>query len=361
MEKLSEKQKEALGKMATAKVVIKLANLGVNEEDLSAMDRPQLLATYAELLATGRDKPSASVATAAAAVPTWYDPELEKLRLQFEREKHADELALKQKTHDEELALKRDELEVRKAELAVHREADETANSIRQRQLTRDNERDRLEGERRESIVSRTKLYSDAIGKSLPSMPADPIDLTAFFQNVETMFVNYDVPRDVKVALLRSCLSDKARLLLSRIDSVYSNDYNAVKKYILDQYHLSPQMYRSRFVNAEKQPDETYTLFCNRVKTLFDYYVNSRKVTTLAQLISLMVADRVKGTLSEGCLRHVLAIESNDAKGWLECEKLADAIDKSFRGWSTERRSGRWCIETHSTQQCFSNQIFTTP
>ena len=69
MEKLSEKQKEALGKMATARVVIKLANLGVNEEDLSAMDRSQLLATYAELIATGRDKPSAPVATATAAVP----------------------------------------------------------------------------------------------------------------------------------------------------------------------------------------------------------------------------------------------------------------------------------------------------
>jgi len=91
MEKLSEKQKEALGKMATARVVIKLANLGVNEEDLSAMDRPQLLATYAELIATGRDKPSVPATTAAAAVPAWYDPELEKLRLQFEREKHANE------------------------------------------------------------------------------------------------------------------------------------------------------------------------------------------------------------------------------------------------------------------------------
>ena len=75
--------------MATARVVIKLANLGVNEEELSAMDRPQLLAAYAELIATGRDKPSAPVATAAAAVPAWNDPELEKLRLQFEREKHA--------------------------------------------------------------------------------------------------------------------------------------------------------------------------------------------------------------------------------------------------------------------------------
>jgi len=40
-----------------------------------------------------------------------------------------------------------------------------------------------------------------------------------------------------------------------------------------------------------------------------------------------MVCDRIKSTLSENCLRHVLSVEASTATGWLESQALAESID----------------------------------
>ena len=44
-------------------------------------------------------------------------------------------------------------------------------------------------------------------------------------------------------------------------------------------------------------------------------------------LVSLLIADRLKQTLSEGCLRHVLSVEASIDKQWLGYDKLAEVID----------------------------------
>jgi hypothetical protein len=45
--------------------------------------------------------------------------------------------------------------------------------------------------------------------------------------------------------------------------------------------------------------------------------VSSRSVDTFKDLVSLMVTDRLKQTLSEDCLRHVLSVEVSTDKHWL--------------------------------------------
>jgi len=51
-------------------------------------------------------------------------------------------------------------------------------------------------------------------------------------------------------------------------------------------------------------------MFVNRLKTLLEYYVSSRHVTTFDKLISLMIADRVKPMLPSDCLDHILTVEN---------------------------------------------------
>ena len=65
-----------------------------------------------------------------------------------------------------------------------------------------------------------------------------------------------------------------------------------------------------------------------KLKGLLDYYLESRGVKDFAQLCELLVCDRIKSVLSEGCLKYVLSIESASKPGWLAMRDLTEAIDR---------------------------------
>ena len=69
------------------------------------------------------------------------------------------------------------------------------------------------------------------------------------------------------------------------------------------------------------------TMFVSRLSTLLDYYLHARKVDEFPCLRELIVCDRIKATLSEPCLRHILSIESSKEKGWLPLGELTEAIE----------------------------------
>ena len=67
-----------------------LHKAGMPEAAIIALDRPSLLAAWAELVATSRDKPAQC--PGALAMPPLSDPDLEKRRLDFEERRWAEEL-----------------------------------------------------------------------------------------------------------------------------------------------------------------------------------------------------------------------------------------------------------------------------
>jgi len=91
MEFFPPKTHEQIKKMSTEYLVLKLTKAGLDEEAILKMTRDQLMAAWAELVATGKDKPAAAVGakivgTSAASVH--YDSELEKQRLAFKMQKY---------------------------------------------------------------------------------------------------------------------------------------------------------------------------------------------------------------------------------------------------------------------------------
>ena len=93
---------------------------------------------------------------------------------------------------------------------------------------------------------------------------------------------------------------------------------------MLREFKLTAEQYRDKLWTATKLPEETYTLFGSRVKNLFMYYMDSRKVASRDDLIALLVSDRIKQTLSDACLRHVSSAEGDD---WFHLERLTSVID----------------------------------
>ena len=80
-------------------------------------------------------------------------------------------------------------------------------------------------------------------------------------------------------------------------------------------------------------------LYSARLVAILDAYLNSRKIDgSYDKLTDLLVCDSIKSTLPEGCLKHILAIESSKAQGWLSVHELSEAVDLYFANrWQNDR------------------------
>ena len=100
-----------------------------------------------------------------------------------------------------------------------------------------------------------------------------------------------------------------------------------LKAFLLKELHLSPAVYLEKFNSLTQDKSETYTQFSTRLMSLFDYYLESRKISqSYDKLIDLMVCDRVKSCLSLALSRYVLSLEANHKEGWIGRQGLAEAL-----------------------------------
>jgi hypothetical protein len=178
---------------------------------------------------------------------------------------------------------------------------------------------------------------------------------SVFFENIKRMFVTFNVDDDLKATLLRPYQNDRARSLLARYDLTRTADYKRVKQYLLHEFHLSPQAYLERFNKATRANDDTYVLFCAKLKALFEYYLQSLKIEistdhSYERLISLLLSDRIKTSLPDHVLKHILAIEATQNDGWLQHDALADANDLYM---ANHLRDGRPKTSAVSTQSSY--------
>ena len=310
MESLSEQQREQLKKMSDERLRDSLRKAGMPDAAVTALDRPSLLAAWAELIAAGRDKPPYTAS--ATAMPPSGDPDLEKQRLDFEERKWAQELELRKAEH-----------QVREAELAAQQEQ----VKLETEKVKLEQERLRIQAENTESPAAQMKKYGDALRGTIGRMPTEPTDLPAFFDNAERLFRNIATPNSFRAQLLLPYLTDKARALVGRMDASKSCDYDEVKSLILREFKLTPWAYLRRYQTATKTTDETYVMFVSRLQTLLRYYITSRSVTKFDDLVSLLIADHVKPLLPSDCLKYVLSVENTTDAGWLPHRKLAEIID----------------------------------
>jgi transposase InsO family protein/ribosomal protein L21E len=177
----------------------------------------------------------------------------------------------------------------------------------------------------RNSLASRTKRYSDALKNVLWKFPSDPIEIPGFFDHLDGLFNVYEVDEDVRAKLLLANLSERAKALTMRLTKEQLNDYKFLKEFLLREFKISPSTLRARFWTMHKASDESFTIYSSKLRVALMYYLKSRRITDeFDKLVSLLVADRLKESLSKACLDYILAQEKEE---WLSCEDIANAAD----------------------------------
>jgi hypothetical protein len=68
---------------------------------------------------------------------------------------------------------------------------------------------------------------------------------------------------------------------------------------------------------------------------LLDYYLASRVVKTLDELKLFLVSDRIKATLPEGPLNHLLKVEASLPRKYASHDEAADILDTYYANFDS--------------------------
>jgi hypothetical protein len=320
MDKLEKTRQSEIRKMSDMRLQHKLIQAGFSIEIVEGMDRMAMLDKYAELVLAGKE-PVLGTSAGTTATVVGYDVELERQRLEFQIKQWEAE-----KTEREaRLELERAE---READRAAETEFRKAQLDWQLHQIKLLEERDKSEKNKEDAKVVQLKKYGDAFRNSVTKLGADPIEIIAFFDNIERQFKELNVPKELCVSLMRPYLNDCARTLINRVDASHSADYYYVKDFLLKEFRLVPQQLLEAFNTSTHQSHETFKAYITRLGMLLDYYLNSRNVTSIVELKELLVCDRVKTVLSESMVNRVLRSEISLPRTYASPNELADILDK---------------------------------
>ena len=193
-------------------------------------------------------------------------------------------------------------------------------------------ERDRIaaaekDARRRTEFNSRAESLARAvksIDKMLPKMRDDEIDVPGYFRNVENIFNDFATNDDLKITLLMPHMNMKAKKVVQRLTEEQRLDYNIVKRSILQEFKMTPKVYKDKFHDTMRVMGETWLQYVSRLELYLKYYLESRTVTTFEDLKDLLVADRVREVMPLEVRKLILLKEEET---WLKPRVMAEQAD----------------------------------
>jgi len=132
------------------------------------------------------------------------------------------------------------------------------------------------------------------------------------------------VPKEIQAKLILSLLTPRAKTLVSRSSAKELADF------LTAEYKLTPREYRARFNAATRNADETHVAFRVRLSNMWSFYMRSRECDDFEKLKDLIVADRLKDSLSPQCLKYCLGIEGHNLLSSKDLADLADVNDANY-------------------------------
>ena len=384
MDRLPPENQEQLRKMSTDRLRLKLGTAGYKDDRLVNLDRAELLEALAEVMLAmlGQDSTQATPeAQEASQAPHTIDEtgsitseagseairlrelELEEKNAEREERKIAREAEERKAAREAEERKAEREAVARRALLEAEAEERRAARKAQEQKAEREHnlemekikmqleqakmlhEMKKIELNARENplgdnewddgctpceprgagnLALQTKQFGEIMRHVLPKMPQESSELPQFFETVEKLYLLYAVPGGIQAMLLIPLLTDQAKSLVNRMSVDKMRNFDDLKQFLLAEYKLTPREYKTRFENAAKSADETYTLFTARLRNLLSYYLKSRQVADYKTLIELLISDRLKGSLPQGPLNYVL---TQEGEGWFIPNKVASLAD----------------------------------
>jgi hypothetical protein len=69
----------------------------------------------------------------------------------------------------------------------------------------------------------------NALKATMYKVGNDPIEVVSFFDDIEKEFIQLEVLVELRACLIKPFLSERAKTLVTQIDSTHSDDYSMLK------------------------------------------------------------------------------------------------------------------------------------
>jgi hypothetical protein len=230
MDNLTEQQRKGVLKMSHARLIVKLAQVGVPCEHFGKYGQACAVRILGRrIVASGKNEPLVKVGMTSV-----HEGALERERFEWEKIKWVQQLKMLEEVRAFQVQQLRMQLDFQEQQLNLQRQMPESQDAERKEKY---------------STVSRLKLWGDASRNSIIRMPtSEAVDLIPFLEHTGDLFCDLKVPDNLRIQLLLPCLIDKAQMLLTRLDPKQATDYAIVKQYLLHQFRLSPPGHSSIIV-----------------------------------------------------------------------------------------------------------------
>ena len=208
------------------------------------------------------------------------------------------------------------EQKAREAELKAHRQ-----------QLELEKARWEMEKERRQ-FRAEHGLPPETAGVSnqrdlkglLPIMGDDQHALSFFHAYEKTLQIE-KVDKSLWAKWLPACLNQKASKVYTALTVEQCQDYDTVKKTVLESFRLTSRKYLENFRGMRRSGAESYRLFLNKLKETLKYFMEAKEVDTLDKLVEQVLLEQFLDGLPPVVRQFVEARQPSTA---VQAAELAD-------------------------------------
>jgi len=245
----------------------------------------------------------------------------ERLRLEQQNKKEKeDEAALRKQEKEAEEAKQeaaREAFQTKLNEILAKKEEEnktllEKLESERGKQEARERDQrelDRAKLESKNAVSNKMYKVMGLLKKVVEPCPNKADELALYFMNLEHAFVTYKVEEEIQLPVLIALLSKKLKLIHAKINHDEFNTYEKLKTKLLMEHYVSAEELFKLFKGASKYQTETHATFFQRVSSMFDFYLRSRKVNTYEKLVDLVLCDKLKENMEKE-VKDKLVIEA---------------------------------------------------
>lgn len=223
--------------------------------------------------------------------------ELEKLRLESEREdKERDRQERREREH---MQMEREKLEFEKEKL-----------------------------EKQLELAHLGKTDTGHVGNFVASRevrlvpPFDELEVDKYFQHFEKVAESLKWPREYWPLMLQSVLRGKAQQAYSALSVDDASKYDVVKQAILTAYELVPEAYRQKFRGLRRNENQTHVEFAHDKEVYFERWCSSKSVGGDFKLLKdLVLVEEFKRCVKDDIKSY---LDEKDAATLHEAAKIAD-------------------------------------
>ena len=319
MDSLEPEVQRQIKKCSSDRLRFLLARAGIDPEEIAKMDRRQLLDA---VVATWEGKPIFEQLVESSDFETETGLLVSKNK-DYEFSLRERDIQLRQLDYQERLKEKAERALFEEQRRLFETQKFEREMAMRQSEIQRLTTRDAEIARRHESTQSRLKDVLEALKHALPKQ-GDLPDISLWYDNLEKILRLYGVEQDLWSKIVLPLLTNKARAAISRMPLSDLEDYEAVKKFLLLEFKQTPLFFKAKFDNATKLSDESHVVLAGRLRSMLNYYVQSRNVHTFDGLLDLIVCDKLKTVLKTDVLDHIVTVEGCKTLTSNEIASLSD-------------------------------------